>query len=251
MIEFVDKRGKDKLVLFMHGFTGGKETWMNSRGESFPELLMQDKEIYDNFDFAYFTYYTRLISSKTTNILKKLFNKNEKYKKNVNIETLSYLLGSDIRLNCEEYNNIIIVAHSMGGLIAKSYILEEEKKGTSKVDYFISLAVPHNGSNWAILGQKLKNPQVNNLMPLNDSIRMLNEKWIEREKNDVLYVVGIFDEIVSENSGIPLKTSIKNIERCENDHTTISKPESRNENNYLVVYKMLLNLNIKKKQKMA
>lgn len=251
MIEFIDKRGKDRLVLFIHGFTGGKETWENSKGESFPELLMKDKEIYDNYDFAYFTYYTKLISVKTTNILKKMFYKNEKYKKNVSIETLSYLLGSDIRLNCEKYNSIIIVAHSMGGLIAKSYILEEEKNGRSKIDYFISLAVPHNGSNWAVLGQKLKNPQVNNLMPLDDSIRRLNEKWIERDNDDALYVVGIFDEIVVENSGIPLKTSTKNIERCENDHTTISKPDSTSENNYLVVYKTLLNLNAKKKQKMA
>ena len=47
-------------VVFIHGFTGGKDTWRNVTGQSFAELLGSEPEITDKFDFFEFDYYTKI-----------------------------------------------------------------------------------------------------------------------------------------------------------------------------------------------
>ena len=70
--------------------------------------------------------------------------------KNIKIEKLSDFLKSSIEVYCSNYENIVLIAHSMGGLISKAYILKDlEEQLNPKVKLFLSLAVPHNGSNWA------------------------------------------------------------------------------------------------------
>lgn len=52
---------KKNLILFVHGFTGGKETWINADEiKRIPYFLKDNKEIFENFDFEYFEYFTKL-----------------------------------------------------------------------------------------------------------------------------------------------------------------------------------------------
>ncbi|MFT4508563.1 hypothetical protein [Caballeronia sp. 15711] len=48
-------------VVFVHGFTGGENTWKNTKGEKFADFLKEDKGLDAEFDFFEFNYYTTLI----------------------------------------------------------------------------------------------------------------------------------------------------------------------------------------------
>ncbi|MBF4395847.1 hypothetical protein EAY12_21495, partial [Vibrio anguillarum] len=76
VIEFIKKQDNNSLILFIHGFTGGDDTWSYSKVCSFPQLLADDLDISSSYDIATFSYYTKLSStySKTLNIGKFISN---------------------------------------------------------------------------------------------------------------------------------------------------------------------------------
>jgi hypothetical protein len=103
MIEFVHNKKNDSVILFIHGFTGGKDTWKNEKYGYFFEQLLQLEFIKSNFDIATFEYFTKLSSLfvDTDSIigqLKLLFKTVQtKAKKNISIEEISELLRTRIR----------------------------------------------------------------------------------------------------------------------------------------------------------
>lgn len=247
-IDYVQQQSNKNLILFVHGFTGSKDTWKNSKEEYFPEMLLENIDIKNNFDIAYFNYYSKFVEpfgSKISNLaLKKLFpNISKKARKNLDIYSLADYMLSTIRYNCDNYDNIIIIAHSMGGLISKAFILNEMKEyGDTKVRLFLSLAVPHSGSNLANLAKliKIKNIQVNDLVPLNDTTTKLSRDWISIQHPKVVYFIGQYDEVVEKNSGVPFDNSKPDIVYCDDNHTSISKPESDKELVFMSVQKKLI-----------
>lgn len=247
-IDYVQQQGNKNLILFVHGFTGSKDTWKNSNEEYFPEMLLKNIDIKNNFDIAYFNYYSKLtefFGSKIGNLtLNKLFpNRSKKNRKNLNIYSLADYMSSTIRFNCANYDNIIIIAHSMGGLISKAFILNEIKEyGETKVKLFLSLAVPHFGSNLANLAKliKIKNVQVNDLVPLNDTTIKLSRDWINTKHPKAVYFIGQYDEVVEKNSAVPFDNNKLDIVYCDDDHISISKPESNKELIFVSVQKKLI-----------
>lgn len=248
MIEYISKKDKDNIILFIHGFTSGNETWRYNE-YSFPELLLQEEEIANNFDIAYISYYTKLIDFRRTrsniNMLKLLFRQKGEYvAKNKGVIALSDIVHSHIHLNLDAYENIILVAHSMGGLIAKSCILKNvELFGTpDKIKLFISLAVPHHGSNWANVGKVLfENRQIIDLEPLSDTLDKLNREWLGKRQlmPKTIYFYGTDDEIVSENSAVALGSEKKHHIACDDDHFSITKPDRLTKNCIVGVIKHL------------
>ncbi|MER2192611.1 MAG: ABC-three component system protein [Solibacillus sp.] len=228
---------KENLILFIHGFTSNSKTWENVNGTKFSDFLLEDNIIKENFDIAYFEYFTKLMDFSNVRLVRSITNillgKGSNSKKNIGIEKLSDFLKSSIETYCRAYKNIILVAHSMGGLISKSYILNElELIGETKVKLFISLAVPHKGSNWATIGKKLKlnNSQVVDLVPLSEFLDETTSRWIKNHGKlpKTIYYYGHFDDIVDEQSavGYEVETGLK--VSCDNDHFNISKPENVN-----------------------
>jgi len=61
--EFYQQREDcNNLVLFVHGFTGGvNETWKNRNGQFFPNLILENEYIVQNFDVATYGYFTTLL----------------------------------------------------------------------------------------------------------------------------------------------------------------------------------------------
>ncbi len=75
MITIVSKQKNRKgLILFIHGFTGGKGTWQAPGHLAFPEILLTNCDIAENYDLAYFEYFTRLstLLNSASNIYEKL-----------------------------------------------------------------------------------------------------------------------------------------------------------------------------------
>jgi len=132
--EFIFSKKTDdcqNLILFIHGFTGSLSTWKNANGIFFPALVLEDSNIYENFDVACYEYFTALTnlfakSKEKYRFLKNLFKGvTHKKEKNLEINELANNLSSHLRISLDQYENIFIVAHSMGGLITKTLIINE------------------------------------------------------------------------------------------------------------------------------
>lgn len=235
-IEFIKKDNMKNLLIFIHGFTSDSNTWTNSLKQAFPEMLLEEDFINNNFDVGYFNYFTKLIDFKkarfSKGIVRTLFGNSSKSKKNVGIKNLSDHLKSSIDIYCPDYENIVLIAHSMGGLISKAFILDDiNENENTKVKLFLSLAVPHKGSNWANIGGKLarKNPQVIDLKPLSEFLDKVNDEWIQQENSlpKTIYYYGQFDEIVEEQNAVSFQVGKKLKVACNYDHFDICKPETK------------------------
>jgi len=249
MIEICNNNGKDNIILFVHGFTGGRETWCNESGRYFHEHLLQYPEVSANFDFAYFDYYTRLTNilpavNAGVGLLRLLFKRShKKVDLNVGISELSELLRTQIRFQLGNYKNIIIVAHSMGGLIAKNALLKEIiSNGTPKVKMFISLAVPHLGADLATFAKLLSNNvQLKDLAPLSSFCPTLNDSWVKLPSRPTIkYFYGTFDTVVTKESAIGTDNIMQDIVVCNDDHLSIAKATDESAISVLAVKTYLL-----------
>lgn len=223
------------LILFVHGFTGDAiDAWSNANGSSFPELLLLDSEIESHFDVASYSYFTTLLDlfaeakEKARWIKNLIRNKTHIKEKNLDINELSHVLSNHLRFTLEDYENVYVVAHSMGGLITKNLISQElATSGITKIRLFVSLAVPHNGANMAVLGEIISNNlQIHNLSPVGEFINSLNQKWVNLDlKPTTKYIYGSYDQIVTKHSAVAIDKIEKDIISVPEDHNSISKPK--------------------------
>jgi hypothetical protein len=246
MIEFsLEGKKRKNLILFVHGLTGNNMTWVNQSGVSFSDLLSSNKEIKQKFDIAYFNYYSRLITSTAGKVMGGFVSKiisgfSNSVKLNLDVKNISDLLYTELDVQCDKYDNIIIIAHSLGGLVAKSVILDIIKKGKPlKIKQFISLAVPHDGANLALIGKALSgNIQLENLTPLGETVKRLNNEWILANADKLpktLYCQGKYDLIVPNTSSVGYQSTEQDVLYFEEDHSSIAKPSSKKSTLFLAV----------------
>ncbi len=249
MIEFISQNNKNNLIIFVHGFCGGESTWRNGGASSFPELFSEDPEISENYDVAQFSYFTKLINlfakaGKVSTLVKRLFGTSHgKLAKNISIEEIGSLLRTEIRFRLQAYDNIIIIAHSMGGLVTKSAITKDiEEKVPPKIKLFISLAVPHQGAEAATFGKLISdNLQIEGLTPLNQFIHKINDEWLKTSlRPTTKYFYGVNDSIVLKTSAAPVDKEKLDIIPVDEDHTSITRPISAASTIYIAVKKIIL-----------
>lgn len=237
MISFIQKNNNKNLILFIHGLTGSNETWKNELTQkTFPELLLNDSIIKDNFDIAYFEYYSSLLNIKEKlSMIKAFFSKDKSTPKNISVSEISDVLNTRIKYELDEYHSIVIIAHSMGGIIAKKTILDFAENGNSKIKLFLSLAVPHLGSSLADYGSFISsNIQIKYLKPFQDESMQLVNRWF---KSSLLpttkYFAGVYEGVVNIHSAIPPNTKENDKVKVDENHLTIAKP--KNENSIVIV----------------
>lgn len=244
MIDFVHNTlDKKNLIIFIHGFIGSEETWIKKDGSRpLIDYIIKDEAIFNNFNIALFEYHTKLLdlfpqSNALFNFLLK--NKNPI---NLPINELSKLLESRIQYTCADYENIILIGHSMGGLVAKRFILDDLKKNTdSKVKLYVSLATPHSGSIIANFGKLLiNNVQTKDLSALSESISSMNNEWVQNKNLPKrIYGQGAYDKIVSKESSIALDADSQKVIYSDDDHFSIILPETKN----VIVDALIIELN--------
>ncbi|SDX31841.1 alpha/beta hydrolase [Aequorivita viscosa] len=247
MKEFLLKKGNKNLILLVHGFTGGKETWVEKGVNRIPDYLKEDEDIKLNYDIAYFEYFTKFTDKieKIKWLFGLITGSKKKFKQNLSIDDIKDILFSTLIDFFKRYDKIVIIAHSMGGIITKSAILKLSVENKKQIDLFISLAVPHNGSNLANLGKLiLNNPNINELTPLNKIIDKISRDWIEYSVKDALpetiYFQGKNDNIVSNQSSIGYSGRKEEVVYSDDDHFSILIPE----NNDSIVLKSIIDLTL-------
>ncbi|KAB8310892.1 hypothetical protein EH227_03250 [Rouxiella chamberiensis] len=249
MVEWIHRDNKNSLILFVHGLKGGLDTWEHNKDISFPKLLIGEDDIKNSFDVGCFNYFTTFTESyaRTKGILSRIMALTKKKEKNIPTDEISELLFTEININLSCYDRIIIIAHSMGGLIAKNLILKKlEFEESSTIIGFISLAVPHSGAKIASITSMVSaNAQLVDLSLLSSATDDLNRKWINCSKSLPLtrYVYGAYDTYVDKKSALPMDSERKNSFAVNDDHISICKPDSNQAMVFIAVKKFIDEIN--------
>lgn len=217
-----------KLIIFIHGLGGKKESFGN-----FKQFINEDKELF-SWDVAFYEYKTSLIHIPYVN----------KYPK---IQSLSKDLEGEINTHFSHYNEIVLVCHSMGGLIAKKYLidnLERIKLFELKVKKVVLYATPNLGSDLAF-GIYSFHPQIAQLRKNSDFLEELNKRFqVSRisEYIDIKYIIGSLDRVVDRvsASGLWDKGYIEISYKGHRGRNGIAKPKDSKDRTFLELKQILL-----------
>jgi pimeloyl-ACP methyl ester carboxylesterase/tetratricopeptide (TPR) repeat protein len=161
--------GASGAVVFVHGFTGeAVDTW-----EGFPDMLTADPELTD-YSFCFWGYPSRLDLS---HVFLKYFWENDP-----DIHTIGRGLRTLLQNTIGEEEKLVLVGHSMGGLVIQSFILEELARGArdlvDRVAEIVLYATPSGGKRLAHWSGCFKN-QVADMDDVGPFIRGLRRGWRE------------------------------------------------------------------------
>lgn len=246
MLKWIRQEESPNLVLFIHGLNGGGDTWNYDENISFPELIKSDGDL-TGFDISYFEYFTNFTSkfNVAKGLFRKLFGSINKIQINLPVDELSELLVTELDVNLSKYKNITFIAHSMGGLVAKSCILKMIKYGRDgNLKGFISLAVPHAGSELASYSSMISSSaQIKDLSVFSDETDSLNREWLAcNQTPSSKFIYGTNDIIVNKKSALPVQILAKDSVAVHEDHGTICKPSSIDNNVYKLVKRFILEI---------
>ncbi len=224
------------LLLFVHGLGGRGDdgTW-----GSFPALVQADPTLAARYDVGHFTYRTGKFALPLSKPIPKA-------------REVARILKTEIETKHAQYTEIGIIAHSLGGLIARRYIADIlEAAGPNrdavdlKVKQLITFATPHIGAELAnlakfvvkgaaaVAGALMPVPGADKLIALSEQARdlamdsgfqlALRESWGRTRAEHALrtkYVVAANDQIVSRTSSEGPQWS-DDYDTVDGDHFTI------------------------------
>lgn len=256
MINWIKKENKTNAILFVHGLKGGQETWSYDENTSFPTMLASAPQLNDCYDIGCFNYFTTFTNTYgvSKGFFSRLFGSIKKIRKNLPITELAELLRTEFEVNLSEYENVIVIAHSMGGLVSKACILGHLKESQSTaVKGFISLAVPHSGAKIANMGSFISsNVQLEDLSVLSDAVDQLSRDWLAVvNPPPTKYIYGAHDPFVEKKSALAIESQKKDSIAVNEDHFSICKPKNENETIYKAVVKYIVEFENTFKKKLA
>src|ERR1022692_3936539 len=211
------------LILFVHGLGGdARTTW-----GIFPQLIQNDPEL-QSYDLHFFSYPTSLFSLPWS----------KKYPK---IQMLAEALRTDIENRFAKQSNIILVCHSLGGLIGRKYLLEEVKnKRPLRIQGVLLYAVPNNGAALASIGSMIswRHNQLRQLCKDADVIQDLGSDWVALKVNEAVktrYVIAALDEVVDELSARVFWGNPEIDTLSDRGHRNSVKPRNSDDTSFLIL----------------
>lgn len=222
------------LVIFIHGLGGDANTFIESidKPNDLIKFIFKDPQIRKNYTWGVFDYYTRILNNFFWSrwVFGQLFKK--KIRSNLSIENMGEILNTEIKIRCSKYKKIAIVGHSMGGLIVKEAILADIENSENRIDLFISLGVPHLGSNWANFAQNFSpSIQLKELGNMSDYTSKLSRRWKHNSNllPPVYYFTSKQDHIVNYYSAANGLENVDNIVSVVKEHDEYLHPKSKDD----------------------
>lgn len=180
---------KKHLLLFIHGLGGSSEsTWSKFIG-----IIKSDKLIGTHFECRTYEFPTRILNFSFWSKMPK-------------VQELAAGLKSSIENKYKDHPSIILICHSLGGIVAKKYLIDECRTESSRrVKGLVLFAVPNKGSSLANLADLIswRHSQLKQLCNDSDFLEHLEEDWIRNKLSSqiaIKCILGANDQIVTRDS---------------------------------------------------
>lgn len=218
-----------KKIIFIHGLSGSASgTWGDMH-----KVLSHSEEL-SSYAYACYTYPTCLINFPWKG-------------KMPGIQEISEGFRSFVESNYDANDELVVVAHSLGGLIARHYLLEADKaKRNHQVVGLITYASPLNGSGLADLAKLFswRHVHLRQLSRGTDFLNSLNSDWkvLEIEsKIKFLALIAAGDAVVSAESSSPYISDNNVRVLIEYGHGNITKPVDEEDIRFIFLKRFILN----------
>lgn len=234
---------KKSLLVFIHGITGDHITTWTKDAFYFPEELVKVLPQSDYMSFGY--------------VSNKLFSSPD-------FDVIINSLQNELIQKVHEYSEIVFIAHSMGGILAKTFFIQNKAiEITEKVTKLILLGTPNNGNSLAsLISSFSKNPQFNYLKSITDNnfLGNLTDQWTQWYGKDGNSDYSIQCYCGYENKTVTLVPRSQVISPCcdlihglEKGHLSISKPINTDDEVFIWVKNLVLHelTELQKKSKKA
>lgn len=130
-------RANPVAVVFVHGIFGTtRGTWTNKDGKTFFDFIKKDRDVGSRIDVYAFGYTSDMFKEGSLDIYGAA-------------EMLDAYLEKD---KVWDYNTVVFVGHSMGGLVAMQLLLNKRNR-ISQVPLMVLYATPQEGSTLAAIGK--------------------------------------------------------------------------------------------------
>lgn len=214
-----EKAPRSAAVVFVHGIFGTtRGTWTSTSGATFFDLIRKYPEVGDKIDVYAFGYTSEMFKGGSFTI-QEAANK------------LALFLREQKVL---EYDTIIMVGHSMGGLVIMT-ALSVQPEWSDRVPLVLMYGTPQEGSQLASIGKELlKNPALKQLVPSDPGafVDSLEFAWTNLPADKRPELVCAYEklpvygfEVVSKSSGTRYCAGVSHAIENTN-HITITKPNA-------------------------
>jgi pimeloyl-ACP methyl ester carboxylesterase len=222
-------------VVFIHGLLGSRETWANDENITWPEMLATDPDVGPMLD-VYRVDYDSFLLKKSPGI----------------VDVFKSLQPQlDAIFAQAQYSKIVLIGHSLGGNVARGYLLHVKAHfGHRVLSFFpltITLATPRLGSDLARIARVASpNPQIRVLQPIkaNDFGQLLNLTLDSvMYKHDSVLCPALINFAAYEEAptpGVGIVVSEQSATYAAGNHSSLVKPHDRGDEVYTWVKKSLI-----------
>ncbi|MGD0911051.1 MAG: hypothetical protein ABR928_04105 [Terracidiphilus sp.] len=152
---------KPRVIVFVHGIHGDRNTWLASNGAYWPKLIQTDPH-FQNSDVVVAEYPTPSMRGKLSSA------------------QLSELLWQKLKQqHVWDHTEVVFIAHSLGGILTEEMLLNHPADAP-RVRFIVSYSTPHEGSFVANIAKIYdSDPLLTNLSSSNDNNFLidLEQQW--------------------------------------------------------------------------
>lgn len=152
---------KPRVIVFVHGIHGSRETWRASNGAYWPQLIQTDPQ-FQKSDVVVAEYPTPYVHGRMSTV------------------QLSEFLWQELkRQRVWEHSEVVFIAHSLGGILTEEMLLNHPADAVH-VPFIVSYSTPHEGSFVANLAKIYdSDPLLTDLREGNDNsfLMDLEQQW--------------------------------------------------------------------------
>lgn len=221
-VGYVRPPSHKRVIIFMHGIFGSAHDTWRSRAAYWPALLLDDSDhAFDDADIYVHEYPTRPMQ------------------KGMRIDDLAGLAHLDLESVIASHDEVIFLCHSMGGLVAREYMIRYAKELDGKVKMLYYFSTPSSGAQVAEIGRHFLRSR--NLAEMSPSE---GEAFLQTQRNlwNSFGYAAIPQPCAFENEatdGLQIVNSLSASAMCNQEitglpanHITIVKPASQNDPPY-------------------